>query len=206
MKLNYNLVIIGLLVVVIGQRWCSAGVGVKPNTPKKPEVIGVDEKVDMKDYRTVRIGAQTWMAENLRVRVRGSLSVDNDAQNDRALGRLYTWAAARRACPPGWRLPTKRDLEILIRNYPYAQAGKEIRIGGGSGFNAALAGYFDHRDNRFYGKECFAHYWTADQYHFTDCAWLLYLDKDLAFADFAWYLSNQDGFSVRYLKNTGDGS
>ena len=29
-------------------------------------------------------------------------------------GYLYTWEGAKRACPPGWRLPSKEDFEELL--------------------------------------------------------------------------------------------
>lgn len=92
-------------------------------------------------YRTVVIGAQTWMAENLNYeyKVNGS-TYGNWCYNDSALyceryGRLYTWAAAMDSattgcgygatcetdagavqgiCPDGWHLPSRAEWDTLI--------------------------------------------------------------------------------------------
>lgn len=83
------------------------------------------ELVDVRDgnvYRTVDIGKQTWMAENLRFRTDGSYAPT-------AMGRLYTWSIAtgmdyynrdksptpyQGVCPMGWHIPTKTDWRELF--------------------------------------------------------------------------------------------
>lgn len=200
MKLKYSIIIITLLIAVILIELFKPSFNRIENGEIKIAKIENEELVNINDYKTITIGDQTWMAENLWVKVKNSFSVNNNPDNDRQLGRLYTWETAIKICPNGWKLPTKNDYEKLLKNFKWKNAGNEIKIGGSSGFNACLPGYFDHNDSSYYGYGIYGQYWTSDQYHFTDCAWMLYVDSSMTHATFNWYLSNKDGFSVRYIK------
>lgn len=72
---------------------------------------------DGQKYRVVTIQDGIWLAENLNFDIFGSAFYDNDSTNGERHGRLYTWEAAIRACPPGWHLPSDeewKELEISL--------------------------------------------------------------------------------------------
>ena len=95
---------------------------------------------DGQTYKTVTIGTQTWMAQNLNYETENSYCYLDIASNCTEYGRLYTWAAAmdsagtwstngkgcgynktcspaypvRGVCPEGWHLPTQAEWNALV--------------------------------------------------------------------------------------------
>jgi len=57
-----------------------------------------------------------------------SCCYDNDEANGKQYGRLYTWNAARLACPAGWHLPTRREWDTLLKYVGgWKRAGKKLK-------------------------------------------------------------------------------
>ena len=78
--------------------------------------ISYGEIIDSRDdqvYKTVKIGSNTWMAENMNYAVSGSYCMKDSKDNCAKYGRLYTLEVAKTICPTGWKLPAISDWEDM---------------------------------------------------------------------------------------------
>jgi uncharacterized protein (TIGR02145 family) len=67
------------------------------------------DKRDSACYRIGTLGGLVWMFENLRFPAEDSYCYERSVDLCARWGRYYTWKAAQKACPAGWRLPTGVD-------------------------------------------------------------------------------------------------
>jgi uncharacterized protein (TIGR02145 family) len=120
-----------------------------------------DETITVTDfddnvYKTVKIGDQWWMAENLKVvhtpdgSPLESILYNNDATYLEEYGRLYTWttaingsttAGAQGIAPDGWHIPSKEEWEELISHLGgYNIAGGKLKEAGYEHWNEPNTG------------------------------------------------------------------
>ncbi|MEE4310304.1 MAG: fibrobacter succinogenes major paralogous domain-containing protein [candidate division KSB1 bacterium] len=116
--------------------------------PETGSQTGTVTDIDGNDYQTIKIGAQWWMAENLKVtHYRDGTSIpnvmdndtwanlttgaycnyDNDENNVETYGRLYNWyVTGSLIAPEGWHVPDDGDWEELENALggPEAAGGK----------------------------------------------------------------------------------
>jgi uncharacterized protein (TIGR02145 family) len=110
-------------------------------TTKKEIIYGSVNDIDGNTYKTVTIGTQFWMAENLKVTKYNNGAtisytwVYNDSESNVATyGRLYTWyevADSRQLCPTGWHVPSDDEWTTLTdyltnNGYGYRGSGSDI--------------------------------------------------------------------------------
>ena len=161
---------------------------------------------DGKVYRTVTIGNQIWMAENLNYKTDSSFCYNDSAEYCAKYGRLYVWTAAMDACPEGWHLPDTTEWVTLITAVGgKSTAGKMLKStsgwnsdGNGTddfGFTVLPAGGWGSKD--FVGEA--AVFWTSEWYEgYDDYAYGIRLYTDTIVRKF--YSNKYIGSSVRCLK------
>ncbi|NLB63983.1 MAG: hypothetical protein GX801_07750 [Fibrobacter sp.] len=183
---------------------------------------------DSNVYKTVQIGDQTWMAENLRYlpSLNGFANNDvhpryyvygynsdqvSDAKNTynyQFFGALYNWSAALTACPTGWHLPTIDEWDILIDYVGDSDdAGQKLMAisGWDSNHNAideygfgALPGG-DFIVTGFSDVSDCGYWWTASKYDMF-YAHFIYIHDDSSAVSWTKDLKNH-GHSVRCVKD-----
>jgi len=117
--------------------------------------------------KSVKIGSQVWMAENLNDASKGGKCHNDKSENCEKYGRLYTWDEAMKACPTGWRLPSDKEWQALVDFAGGKEvAGKKLKAksgwekgGNGSdeyGFSALPGG-----DGRFNDTGNNGYWWSS---------------------------------------------
>jgi uncharacterized protein (TIGR02145 family) len=105
----------------------------------------IDER-DGSTYKTIKIGNQIWMSENIgyNPKMEGYFPYDRIKSNITKYGYLYKWKVAMSVCPSGWHLPSKDEYDKLIFyiSYTYKQNNSNpLLINGDSGFSVLLGGW-----------------------------------------------------------------
>lgn len=168
---------------------------------------------DKKTYKTVKIGTQTWMAENLAYKATsGCYAYENNESNAKIYGYLYNWETANKVCPSGWHLPSKDDWSALL-TYLGGEliAGDKLKEAGTNhwqkpvsvatnetGFTAIPGGYRNEKGEFYvFGYNC---WWWCSTEEDTERANQVLIyghTKDVTIS----YINKNNGFSVRCVKD-----
>jgi len=192
-----------------------------PDTPLEPEpdvpIVNnpntFTDSRDGKKYRSVNIGKQTWMAENLNYVTGESWCYENSPDSCAKYGRLYLWEKALSVCPNGWHLPYSDEWDSLAQTvggtlspnseveHSWLGTGKKLKFGSGwrddgngtdiYGFSAMPGGSFNRMSDNFYDNGKYGVWWTA-----TD------VDESSAYYWILWYFNDDLGKTI-YRKNDG---
>jgi uncharacterized protein (TIGR02145 family) len=125
---NYPLMVIGVLVFLV--------TGCRKTIENEPQVSSLSD-IEGNSYKTVKIGTQWWMAENLKTtKFNDGTNIpllesnddfgyyitpaycwyDNNSGYKNTYGALYNWYAVNTGmlCPTGWHVPTETEWSALI--------------------------------------------------------------------------------------------
>ncbi len=200
LKVFINYFAIGLLIIQTGCKKDDEGTTDSPFTDSR----------DGKVYEVVQIGNQIWMAENLDYQMTGSSCYQDSSTNCTQYGKLYSWNAAKSACPSGWHLPGDKEWKYLEMNLGMSleeadavdqrgtDEGTQLKAGGNSGFNVLFGGIRD--ESGVYTKiGTGGAFWTSTEYN-TTLSWYRGF-SDAESRIHRYYFDKDMGFSVRCVKS-----
>ena len=165
---------------------------------------------DGKTYKTIKIGNQIWLAENLAYKPSSGnyWAYDNSSSNAAKYGYLYDWQTANNVCPTGWNLPSNTNWNDLALELG-GDAGKELKStmgwnenGNGtntSGFSALPGGGRNSYDGNFNYIGISGYWWSSTE-RYSENAIYRTIDSNLDDLD-AGNTDKSYGFSVRCIKD-----
>lgn len=144
---------------------------------------------DGKTYKTIKIGEQLWMAENLNFNTtNGSWCHDEISENCVKYGRLYNWETAQKVCPSGWHLPSNEEWKVLSID---TLAGKKLKDSGETNY------FSGEEDDYMIGS-----WWTSTEEvpNYASKYWFL-TKENFMLNNHSNLIGNKDGLSIRCVKD-----
>ncbi|MCT4602934.1 MAG: VWA domain-containing protein [Marinifilum sp.] len=168
---------------------------------------------DGRIYKTIKIGNQTWLAENLKFKPSTGYAIyNNDESLIETYGYHYSWSTAQNVAPTGWHLPSTTEWNELFEFLGGKSiAGGKLKQTGyiywdhpnqgatnESNFSALAGGIVRSRDYSV-GLGFNARFWTTDGNAYSGDVVNLYDFTSKAYME--GYNYNGDYFSVRCIKD-----
>ena len=144
----------------------------KTETEDNCEYGTLADSRDGQTYKTVKIGDQVWMAENLNYENGNSMCYSDDSTKCGKSGRIYTWDAAKEVCPSGWHLPDTTEWVALFSAVgTRGMAGRNLKSTTGwadngngvdaYGFSVLPIAFWDDPD--FIARDEYALFWSSTE-------------------------------------------
>jgi len=210
---TFPLLILGLLLFIA----CNSSKKTINNS--KPETGSFTDPRDGKTYKTVKIGDQWIMAENLAYKPDNGKfwAYENDESNIAIYGYLYDWETAMNIAPEGWHMPSRKEWKAIRKilgakwsTFPYMEKiYPKLVVGGSSGLDMLLGGMrtcggeFKYLDDK-------ARFWSSDNSGSEKTAYGLDSNKDsiphglrgskAPYQSYNEYQKTCPGYSVRLFK------
>lgn len=183
------------------------------NEPQVKSVEQVDynssyftDSRDGKKYKTVVIGEQTWMVENLAYKPQygNYWAYDNMPSNVDKYGYLYDFNTACQVCPKGWHLPSDAEwttLTVYLGGKDIAGTKMKSTSGWkyrGDGSNSS--GFSGLPGGGTFGNIGLGSYWWSSTELDSNYAWYRFLLYDYGTVG-SYNYGKVEGFSVRCLRD-----
>ena len=190
------------------------------NNISKPETGSFTDSRDGKTYKTVKVGDQWIMAENLAYKPdKGKYwAYENNDSNIAIYGYLYDWETAMNIAPEGWHLPSRKEWRAIqktlgakMSTFPYLEKIYPKLVDGGSSGLNMLFGGMRTCDGEFKYLGDKARFWNSDNSGSEKAVYGLNRNKDgiphglrgskAPYAFNNGYQKTCPGYSVRLFKD-----
>jgi uncharacterized protein (TIGR02145 family) len=170
--------------------------------------VSYGEFTDARDgqtYKTVVIGYQKWMAQNLNYETDSSY-----CHYCEDVGRCYSWHDALTACPAGYHLPDSADFQELLEMSMGKALAKYYLLsdaawGYDDQYGFSLPTAYSYRDGAFDGASTYGvELWGSDSSTYNDetTGLTLYISKDSDYGSRISQVWTRYAFPVRCINDT----